>query len=705
MSIKEMIDKTINLGYLLGNDLVLEPIKTFSSLIKHLYLKDKLKAVIILFTVFIIFGLSSFLSYKIFIERNLGLNTSSQSLSQSNSQTQTIQSNFDNIRAIGGEGTVKGTDSTDIDGKERATSMYLESYKGFFGYIGDFFEDYVSNTADPLGHATTDNSGITFDPVVNKNSIIKFASTSNTSIFYSAYRYASILIGIVAPILVLMVVITGIELLISQNNHSTFGKLIKKLTRICVTVALIFVGMPLLLTTSIMTTNLVNRLILSSGGATCPAGAGQPPGTKKDLKCFIETINDNIRKSTIKDHRNNIVEGEDKGNQPRTVEIDGWDIGSMLKVQGQNFWGFFQIAPIILITAFMLILLFVVFIQFVIRYLQIYFLFAIYPIVAVMWYNESTSKYFSEYWKQLVTLLIQQPVFLLCFAIFGDISINLIADIGNPSKAGSMLIFAIYMVFLVTVPQALTARIFGDVFAYQSSQEFSDKMNYVGNKAQAGFNSVKQKGEQIVGSGIGKATNTVSKGGKNVIWNTPGVAKNAALGIASGTSSIVKDPIGTVKNLPANLGKLAQKVGESAKAGIKNTSNTVMDQSELAMTGKISSPRTKAGFIKTQNEIQNQEKWSKYSKQEKGNSGNNLDNKTSKGKNNQSNQNNQDKQSNQNSQSNQSNLNSQSNQSNLNSQNYPSNVKYEPSLKTIPSDRQKSIEAGIMRKQQKLSSR
>jgi TrbL/VirB6 plasmid conjugal transfer protein len=676
MSIKEMIDKTINLGYLLGNDLVLEPIKTFSSLIKHLYLKDKLKAVIILFTVFIIFGLSSFLSYKIFIERNLGLNTSSQSLSQSlsqsNSQTQTIQSNFDNIRAIGGEGTVKGDKSTDIDGIERATSMYLESYKGFFGYIGDFFEDYVSNTADPLGHATTDNSGITFDPVVNKNSIIKFASTSNTSIFYSAYRYASILIGIVAPILVLMIVITGIELLISQNNHSTFGKLTKKLTRICVTVALIFVGMPLLLTSSIMTTNLVNRLILSSGGATCPAAAGQPPGSKKDLKCFIETINDNIRKSTIKDHGNNIVAGEDKGNQPRTVEIDGWDIGSMIRVQGQNFWGFFQIAPIILITAFMLILLFVVFIQFVIRYLQIYFLFAIYPIVAVMWYNESTSKYFSEYWKQLVTLLIQQPVFLLCFAIFGDISINLIA---------------------------------GDVFAYQSSQEFSDKMNYVGNKAQAGFNSVKQKGEQIVGSGIGKATNTVSKGGKNVIWNTPGVAKNAALGIASGTSSIVKDPIGTVKNLPANLGKLAQKVGESAKAGIKNTSNTVMDQSELAMTGKISSPRTKAGFIKTQNEIQNQEKWSKYSKQEKGNSGNNLDNKTSKGKNNQSNQNNQDKQSNQNSQSNQSNLNSQSNQSNLNSQNYPSNVKYEPSLKTIPSDRQKSIEAGIMRKQQKLSSR
>jgi hypothetical protein len=653
MSIKETIDKTVNLGYLLGNEVLLQPIITFSSQIKQLYIRDKFKAVIILFTVFIIFGLSCFLSFKVFIERNFGQNISTQS--------QSIQGNIGNIRAIGG-GTIKGTDSTDIDGKERATSMYLESYNGFFGYIGDFFEDYVSNTADPLGHATTDNSGITFEPIVNKNSTIKFASTANTSIFYSAYRYASILVGIVAPILVLMVVITGIEVLISQNDHNTFGKLTKKLTRICVTVALIFVGMPLLLTSSIMTTNLVNRLILSSGGATCPVGPGQPPSTKKDLKCFIEKINENIRQKAIPNN----------GNQPKTVEIDGWDIGSMIKVQGQNFWGFFQIAPIILITAFMLILLFVVFIQFVIRYLQIYFLFAIYPIIAVMWYNQSTSKYFSEYWKQLVTLLIQQPVFLLCFAIFGDISINLIADIGDPSKAGSMLIFAIYMVFLVTVPQALTARIFGDVFAYQSGQEFSDKMNYVGNKAQAGFSSVKQRGEQILGAGIGKATNTTSKAGKNLLWNTPGVAKNTATGIVSGATSIAKDPIGSTKNLPANIGKFTNKAIEATKTGIKNTTNTVMDQSELAMTGKISSPRTKEGFIKTQNQIQDQENWSKYNKENNENEANNSNKKSSK---------------------------------NSNKQDYESNVRLDSTPKTIPSDRQKSIEAGMQRKQQKLSTR
>jgi TrbL/VirB6 plasmid conjugal transfer protein len=651
MSIKESVNKITNLVYQLGKEVVIEPIKEFCKILKSTFAINKLKAVIILLTVFFILAISCFLSYKVFIERNLGSNLSFQ--------TQLIDLNNSNANGIGG--VINGKDSQPDDGKERAIDMYLTSYNGFFEYIGDFFEDYISSTVDPLGHSNNESSGISFEPIVNKNSKLKFASTNNSGIFYSAYRYASIMIGIVAPILVLMVVITGLQVLMSKDNHYTFEKLTQKLSRICITVALIFVGMPLLLTSSVMTTNLLNKLILSSGGATCPPIAGQPTSTKKDLKCFIKSITDQIRVDQIKK----------EGNVPNTVEIDGWDIGSMLKVQSQNFWGFLMIAPMIILTMFMLILLFIVFIQFVIRYLQIYFLFAIYPIVAVMWYNQSTSKYFSEYWKQLVTLLIQQPVFLLCFAIFGDISINLIADIGNPNKAGSLLIFAIYMVFLVTVPQALTARIFGDVFAYQSGQEFSNKMNYVGNKAQAGFNSVKQKGEQMVGSGIGKATNTVSKGGKNLIWNTPGVAKNAAVGIASGAASIVKDPIGTAKNLPANIGKFANNVGEATKAGIKNTTNTVMDQSELAMTGKISSPRTKEGFIKTQGDIQNQEKWTNYSDQNQENSASSFGNNKPQ---------------------------------NINKQNYTSNVKLDSSPKTIPSDRQKSFEAAIKRKQQKLSS-
>jgi hypothetical protein len=583
MSIKEMIDKTVNLGYLLGNDLVLEPIKTFSSQIKQLYIKDKLKAVIILFTVFIIFGLSCFLSYKVFIERNI------EQVSTVTSQS--LQPNFENIRGIGGD-TVNGKDSTEADGQERATSMYLESYKGFFDYIGDFFEDYISNTADPLGHATTDGSGITFEPVVNKNSKVKFATSA---IFYSAYRYASILIGIVAPILVLMVVITGIEVLMSQNNHNTFGKLTKKLTRICVTVALIFVGMPLLLTSSVMTTNLLNRLILSSGGATCPVGPGQPPSTKKDLKCFIETINNNIRNKEIPNN----------GNQPRNVEIDGWDLGSMIKVQGQNIWGYFKIAPIMLLTIFMLILLFIVFIQFVIRYLQIYFLFAIYPVVAVMWYNQSTSKYFSEYWKQLVTLLIQQPIFLLCFVIFGDLSLALMSDL-SPSN---LLLFTINMVFLVTVPQALTARIFGDVFAYQSGQEFSDKMNYVGNKAQAGFNSVKQKGEQMIGSGV----------------------KNTPMAVAKGTGMIVGGAKSTASFVKNQIIQSSDKINKG--------SNTEGDQ--IGSTNMSVEPKTT--------------------------NANSSNNKTSP--------------------------------------DYTSNVKFDTKSKIIPSDRQKSIDAGIKRKQQKLSSR
>jgi hypothetical protein len=649
MSIKESVNKVTNLVYQLGKEAVIEPIMEFCKTLKLTFAINKLKAVIILLTVFFILSISCFLSYKVFIERNLGSN--------STSQTQLINLNNSNANGIGG--VINGKDSQPDDGKERALDMYLQSYNGFFNYIGDFFEDYISSTVDPLGHSTTDSSGISFEPVINKNSKIKFASGSD--VFYSAYRYASILIGIMAPILVLMVVITGLQVLMSKDNHYTFEKLTQKLSRICITAALIFVGMPLLLTSSIMTTNLLNKLILSSGGATCPVEVGQPVSTKKDLKCFIDTISKRIRNREI------ISEVKVDGNIPKTVEIDGWDVGSMLKVQGQNFWGFLQIAPIIILTLFMLILLFIVFIQFVIRYLQIYFLFAIYPIVAVMWYNQSTSKYFSEYWKQLVTLLIQQPVFLLCFVIFGDISLVLMQNL-SPSN---MLIFSIYLVFLVTVPQALTARIFGDVFAYQVGQDFSDKANVVGNTMQTGFNSVRRGG----GKAIATTANTAANAGKSVAWQAPGVIKKSASGAKNAVSSFVKNPISTVQNIPKSVSNLATKAKESIQTGIKNTVNSGMDNAEFVMTGKIASPRTKEGFIKTQNDIATNEKWTAYS-------GANNQSKSKDSK---------DAQSNSTSSSN-------------TTQSSYSNVKYSDSNtpKPVPSDREKSIVAGNRRKQQKL---
>jgi hypothetical protein len=633
MSIKESVNKIMNLVYQLGKEVVIEPIMEFCKILKLTFAINKLKAVIILLTVFFILAISCFLSYKVFIERNLGSNLPSQ--------TQLIDSNNSNANGIGG--VINGKDSSPDDGKERAIDMYLTSYNGFFEYIGDFFEDYISSTVDPLGHSNNESSGISFEPIVNKNSKLKFASANNSGIFYSAYRYASILIGIVAPILVLMVVITGLQVLMSKDNHYTFEKLTQKLSRICITVALIFVGMPLLLTSSIMTTNLLNKLILSSGGATCPVAIGQPASTKKDLKCFIKSITDQIRVDQIKR----------EGNVPNTIEIDGWDIGSMLKVQSQNFWGFLMIAPMILLTMFMLILLFIVFIQFVIRYLQIYFLFAIYPIVAVMWYNESTSKYFSEYWKQLVTLLIQQPVFLLCFVIFGDISLILMNNL-SPSN---MLIFSIYLVFLVTVPQALTARIFGDVFAYQAGQDFSDKVNFAGNSVQSGFNSVRQGGKQAIAT----TANAAASAGKSVAWQTPGVIKKSASGAKNGVSAFIKNPVSTVQNIPKSVGNLATKAKETVQTGIKNTVDSGMDKAEFAMTGKIATPRTKEGFIKTQNDIVTNEKWTAYSDKNDQSKSKDLKDGQSKSA------------------------------SNVNNHNYTSNVKYSDSNtpKSIPSDREK----------------
>lgn len=555
MSIKSTVDEIIDLTYQLGTDLVIEPTLEFCRLWKLTYLKDKLTALFVLCTVCFVLILSCFLSYKFFIERSSTFTSEVTSGARYTSPKNLLKD--PNLSSGMGGVVINGKDSLPQDGKERAVDMYLQSYNGFFEYIGDFFQDYIANTVDPLGHSLTDSSGISFEPVVNKNSKIQFSTGATT--FYSAYRYASIFIGIVSPILVLMVVLTGLQVLMTSDNYYSFEKLGQKLTRIAVTVLLIFIGMPLILTGSVMTTNLLNQLILSSGKVTCPSTtepvtAGSTTN-QQGLTCFVQNITQSIKDREI----------QQADNQPKTVEIDGWDIGTMLKVQGQNFWGFLQILPIILITMFMLILLFVIFIQFVIRYLQIYFLYAIYPIVAVMWYNQSTSKYFSEYWKQLVTLLIQQPVFLLCFVIFGDISQALLQDL-QPSN---ILLFSIYLVFLVSVPQALTARIFGDVFAYQSGQDFSDKMNYAQNKAQSSFTAVKQGGQRLIGSGLKSAPTAVLKTGQ--------------LGLAGVTAVARSNPITKIGRATSNFNTSNSQAYSNVQAPSAEQSKTIPSEREKSV--------------------------------------------------------------------------------------------------------------------------
>jgi fumarate reductase subunit D len=444
MSFKSNLDSHIKTVYSGFGGAVIAPVLEFSKSWVEIFKQNRRNAVLIVLGLILLFAFSCFLSFKILIEPYYG-NTTIESVPYSSN----ISSNY---RSIGGI----SVDQDNADqGKRRAVDTYLTTYSSIFEYVGDFFNDYVGVTVDPSGHSKYAGGSVEFIPTVSPSDKLTF-STEN--FLYSTARYSGILLAIVAPVLVLLVVITGIQILMNQSNHNLFAQLTSKMTRLVMSGAMIFIITPLLLTSSVMVTNLLNGTILSTGAKACGWESNQT-----DLKCFFKETVDSIKLS------------QGGGQQ---VDIAGWDIVGWAKVQTNNFTGFFAIIPLVIITLIMVILLFVVLIQFVVRYLQLYFLFIIYPIVSVFWFSKDTTRYYGEYWKQIITLLLQQPVFLLCFVIFADMSTALIADITKPAN---LLIFTIFLGFLATVPATLTARIFGDVWAMGENLSNSSNQNFIAN--------------------------------------------------------------------------------------------------------------------------------------------------------------------------------------------------------------------------------
>lgn len=104
--------------------------------------------------------------------------------------------------------------------------------------------------------------------------------------------------------------------------------------------------------------------------------------------------------------------------------------------------------------------------QFVIRFATLLFLGVIYPIVLPFALVERTQPIVQTFLKTWFTFLIQQPAFVLGFAIASDI-FNSILTANGPSVG--MLFFYTGFLFFLGGVNMLVARIFGDVWVAASS--------------------------------------------------------------------------------------------------------------------------------------------------------------------------------------------------------------------------------------------
>lgn len=103
--------------------------------------------------------------------------------------------------------------------------------------------------------------------------------------------------------------------------------------------------------------------------------------------------------------------------------------------------------------------------QFVIRFASLLFLGVIYPIVLPFALVERTQPIVQTFFKTWFTFLIQQPAFVLGFAIAQDIFNSILA--ANGPSVGMLFFYTGFLFFLGGV-NMLVARIFGDVWVAAS---------------------------------------------------------------------------------------------------------------------------------------------------------------------------------------------------------------------------------------------
>ncbi len=277
----------------------------------------------------------------------------------------------------------------------------LKSYiQGFDSLLGGF----IFYTPDPMANTITlkDNSELP-----------------------GLAKYRNMFYDISIPLLVIIISAIAFIKIGSDDVHhlKSFVK------RFFITVAL-FVTVPFILSYSVQFNNLLVKQVSST----------------QELTGFI---------SNYFDQTQNLI---NSGQEPQQYGIPQYDIsfiGGIFKSLGKFI---VQIFLFILTFLFLLGGFMYIGFQFVIRFATLMFLGVLYPIIIPFILSEKTEKIVYTFFKTWFIVLIQQPAFVLGFAITSDL-FNSILNAKGPS-VGLLFFYTGFLFFLAGV-NVLVARIFG----------------------------------------------------------------------------------------------------------------------------------------------------------------------------------------------------------------------------------------------------
>lgn len=372
-------------------------------------------------------------------------------------------------------GTIKALDENIGTG-----NFYLEQIKSSLNSISGVFDNFITLTPDPTGLSTCTLAESLYCSF-GHGAQSYFDLPTKSAILPSTQAISNKLLVLIIPLGVIMICLESYELIINRQKQRAMN-ILKK---ILIALGLIILT-PYLLSFSILVVNFLSHALLDNSSLTA----------------FISHFADQLESAPSQ----NIFESFFR------------DILEALDPGGANPISYISALPVMIpLTLIFVLLLFISF-QFIIRFLALYFLAALYPIVIIAFLYERSAHLIRNYLKIWLTFLLQQPVFILGFVLVKEVLFS-IFDRGISFEA--LIIFVGMLIFLASI-NLFVARIWGDAYAVVAQNVTSAvatqviKSNLIDKPLELGSNLFTKKyAPQNLNEAIKEQSNDTKKGQGN----------------------------------------------------------------------------------------------------------------------------------------------------------------------------------------------
>lgn len=294
-------------------------------------------------------------------------------------------------------------------GSNNSLIAFLETYNQVVFLLAPILDNYISSTPNPINP---------------ENGVSDRIAVISADTFYQKTFQFSL------TIMVFLVIIRAFSYLFSEsnNNYYFFRSLVYK----TITTTILLIGGLSFMSLTIELCNGLNQYLMSNG----------------TLSKFMT------------DFSTSMIESLEDSNSFFSTSIFG-----IFEFATFDFFNFLKALPLTLPLIMILVFLVFISIQFILRFINIYFLIPLQPLASVFNMYDKTSTMNTNFWKTWFTVLIQQPAFILGFGI---VNTMIYTSLSNDPNLSEIIIFLSALIFLSSL-NLLVSRIFGDMWVASST--------------------------------------------------------------------------------------------------------------------------------------------------------------------------------------------------------------------------------------------